>query len=217
MGRSKVHRSNADRQKKKCESRKHHQHQLRRAMAISEYLLLSATEQHRQATVFVDQLEEKYPNKRDVRKTPEFRNWQREQLLLIGKQPPAQIPEDSTNTVKEMVLRIPLMNDSTETKQTPTVPDMPGEIHEDELATVFDEIPADIMSEMMAEIRADPNLCALMNDFNLDLYEEVVDQGTVPDRLEDEINSLIPDPLEDEIISFIPDPLEDEINSLIYF
>ena len=203
MGRSKVVRSKVDIQKMKCESRKHRQHELRRAMAVSEYLLLTATEQHRQATVFVDQLEEKYPNKRDVRKTPEFRNWQREQLLLIGKQSPAQIPEDSTNTVKEMVLRIPLMNDSTKTKQTPTVPDMPGEIHEDELATVsgeihedelatvFDEIPADIMSEMMAEIRADPNLCALMNDFNFDLYEEVLDQGTVPDRLEDEINSLI--------------------------
>ena len=204
----------------KVETRKRHQHELRRAMAVSEYLMLTATDLHRQATEFIDKLEEKYPGKRDVRKTPEFRNWQRVQLLKISKQSSAtdQTPrdQDSTNSKKEMVLRIPLMHDSTnakpgeipadvsgtKAKQTPSVLDMPGETQEDGLSSIFDEIPPDVMNEMMTEIRADPELSAIINDF--DFYEEVVGQGTVPENIGlDDIE--------------IDDRLEDELNSLLYF
>ena len=204
MGRSKINRSEAEKQKIKNESRKRHQHGLRRAMAVSDYLLLTATDQHRQATEFVEKLEEKYPGKRDVRKTVEFRKWQREQLMN-NKQPSAtQSPQDQDNTInkKEMVLRIPLMNADTEAKQIPSV-SLPGETQEDGLTSIFDEIPADVLDEMMAEIRADPALSAIINDFNYDLYEEeeVLDEATVQEnmcldiefdeRLEDELNSLL--------------------------
>ena len=253
MGRRAVVRSEVEKQKMKVESRKRHQHDLRRAMAVSDYLLLTATDLHRQATAFVDQLEEKYPGKRDVRKTVEFRNWQRKQLLLFNKQSslatdqtPAmnceketalqipkdtticvketalqipqditiceketalQIPKDNTNCQKEMVLRIPLMHTGTKAKETPSVPDMPGETQEDQLTSIFDEIPNDMMNELIAEIRADPDLSAIMNDFGLN--EEVLDEGTVPENIYQEMDIG----LDIEI----GDPLEDEINSLLYF
>ena len=250
MGRRAVNRSEVEKQKMKVESRKRHQHDLRRAMAVSDYLLLTATDLHRQATAFVDQLEEKYPGKRDVRKTVEFRNWQRKQLLLFNKQSslatdqtPAmnceketalqipqditiceketalqipkdninreklRTPQDSTNCQKEMVLRIPLIHTGTKAKETPSVPDMPGETQEDQLTSIFDEIPNDVMNELIAEIRADPDLSAIMNDFGLN--EEVLDEGTVPENIYQEMDIG----LDIEI----DDPLEDEINSLLYF
>ena len=217
MGRKPVIRSDVEKQKQKVESRKRHQHELRRAMAVSDYLLLTATDLHRQATEFVDKLEEKYPGKRDVRKTPEFRNWQRNQLFMVNKQSSSlatdQTPDTiceketvSTNCQKEMVLRIPLIQTGTNAKETPAVPNMPeGNTQEDQLTSIFDEIPDDVMNDMMAEIRADPDLSAIMNDFN----EEVLDQGTVPENIYHDLDIC----LDIEI----NDPLEDEINNLLYF
>ena len=265
MGRRAVIRSEVEKQKMKVESRKRHQHDLRRAMAVSDYLLLTATDLHRQATAFVDKLEEKYPGKRDVRKTVEFRNWQQKQLLLFNKQSslatdqtPAmnceketalqipqdtticvketalqipqditiceketalqipkdninreklRTPQDSTNCQKEMVLRIPLIHTGTKAKETPSVPDMPGETQEDQLTSIFDEIPNDVMNELIAEICADPDLSTIMDDFGL--HEEVLDEGTVPENIYQEMDIG----LDIEI----DDPLEDEINSLLYF
>ena len=209
MGRKPVIRSEAEKRNIKVESRKRHQRGLRRAIAVSDYLLLTATDQHRQATAFVEQLEEKYPGKRDVRKTPEFRDWQQKQLLrtsLATDQTPATNCEKETATInpeKEMVLRIPLMQ--TGTQATPSVPDMPGETQaqEDQLISIFEEIPNDVMNEMMAEIRADPDLSAIMNDFCVN--EEVLDEGTVPEM---DI---------DLDIDLDICPLDYEINSLLYF
>ena len=172
-------------------------------MAVSDYLLLTATEQHRQATAFIDQLEQKYPTKRDVRKTPEFRKWQREQMMLLTQQSPlpdqkempTPPPQDKTKGEKEMVLRIPLMD--TKAKETPAV-------SEDQLTSIFHGIPEDVMNEMLAEIRSDPQLNAIMNDISL--YEEVMDEGTV---LYEEMDIGID--LE------IGDPLGDEINGLLYY
>ena len=258
MGRRAVIRSEVEKQKMKVESRKRHQHDLRRAMAVSDYLLLTATDLHRQATAFVDQLEEKYPGKRDVRKTVEFRNWQRKQLLLFNKQSslatdqtPAmnceketalqipkdtticvketalqipkdntnreklRTPQDSTNCQKEMVLRIPLIYTGTKAKETPSVPDMPGETQEDQLTSIFDEIPNDVMNELIAEIRADPDLSAIMNDVGLN--EEVLDEGTVPENIYQEMDIGLDIEMDIGLDIEIGDPLEDEINSLLYF
>ena len=205
MPRKKIDIDPAERQKMKNSSRKKHQHSLRGAMAVSDYLLLTAIEQHRQATAFIDQLEQKYPTKRDVRKTPEFRKWQREQMMLLNQQSPLPdqkempipTPKDNTKGEKEMVLRIPLMD--TKAKETQAVP-------EDQLMSIFNHIPEGVMNEMLAEIRSDPQLDAIMNDFSL--YEEVVmDEGTVLYEKEMDI----------DIDLELGDPLGDEINSLLYY
>ena len=193
---------------RKNEVRMRYRHGQRRALAISDYLLLSATQQHREATEFVIKLEEKYPNKKDVRKTQEFRNWQRTQLDLLNKQTiqatdkPAAI-EDSTTSKKEMVLRIPLID--TNAKESPLVSTMAGEEdplvstmpgEEDQLVSIFDQIPSHIMNELIGEIRADPNLNAIMNDF--DLHEEVISEGNVFD-INLDIDIDIGEPLEEEL------------------
>ena len=97
MGRKLIVRSEAEKRKVKTESRKRHQRDLRRAMAVSHYLLLTATEQHRQATTFVEKLEQKYPDKRDVRKTPEYQNWQQKQLLKRPTTGNEQLPATTGN------------------------------------------------------------------------------------------------------------------------
>ena len=222
MPRNKIVKSQVEKQKAKCESRKRHQLDLRGAMAVSDYLLLAATDLHRQATEFVDRLQEKYPNKRDVRKTYEFRDWQRKQILLVNKhplateQPPAVncqeeeeetvLPAPQDNAKKEMVLRIPLIHNSTKPEEIPTVPNMPVTVtQEDKLVSIFDDIPDGVMSELIAEIRADPTLNAIMNDFGVN--EEVMDEGIVPENIYQELDIDIE----------IPDPLEDEMNNLLYF
>ena len=203
MGRKPSDKSTAEKQKMKVESRKKHQHDLRRAKAVSDYLLLVATDLHRQATEFVIKLEEKYPGKRDVRKTAEFRNWQQKQLFqnqkqsLTTKQTTAQV---SNNSEKEMVLRIPLLQTTTEAKETPPVPDMCGEI-QDLQPSIFDDIPDDVMNNLLAEIRADPEPDAIMNDFGI--HEQILEEGTVPENVHQELdvglNIEIDDPFEDEI------------------
>ena len=235
MGRMPSNRSAVERQKMKVESRKRHQRDLRRAMAVSDYLLLTATDMHRQATEFVNKLEEKYPTKRDVRKTVEFRNWQQNQLFQNNKQSLAtdqttvQVSNNcqkemvfqnnkqslatdqttvqvSNNCQKEMVLRIPLLQSTTNAKETPPVPDMSGET-QDLLPSIFDQIPDDVMNELMAEIRADPELDAIMNDFGLN--EEVLEEGTVPENIHQELDV--------GLNIEIDDPFEDEINRLLLY
>ena len=202
-----------ERQKMRRETRRRYRNNLRRAMAVSEYLRLSATEQHCQATQFVIALEEKYPEKSNVTKTPEFRNWKKEQIMNCQKEtvPTAQISEDNTPQ-KEMILHIPLIsvkNTSTNPKETPTNPketpavlDLSGE---DQLVSIFDEIPDDIMNQMMQEIQADPQLDAIMNDFEFGVHEEVLDQGIVPENICQELDAGIE----------IDDRLEQEIDRLL--
>ena len=231
MGRTPVAKSEAKKHIMKVESRKRHQLDLRRAAFVSDYMLLAAPDLHRQATAFVDQLQAKYPNKRDVRKTDEFRHWQMKQLGLAGndsshgtdqttamnseKETELQTPEDYTNgeretalqppkdgsnRQKEMVLQIPLMRVSTKTKETLPV----LEAQEDQLINIFDDIPNDVMNNLIAEIRADPDLRAIMDNFSLN--EEVQDQ--IPEDLcpEWDIGLDIE----------IGDPLEDDINSMLF-
>ena len=115
--------------------------------------------------------------------------------LADQKEMPIPPPQDNTKGEKEMVLRIPLMD--TKAKETPAVP-------EDQLISIFHDIPEGVMNEMLAEIRSDPQLNAIMNDISL--YEEVVDEGTV----------LYEEEMDIGIDLEIGDPLGDEINSLLY-
>ena len=184
-----------------------YRHGQRRALAISDYLLLAAPQQHMEATEFVMKLEEKYPYKKDVRKTQEFRDWQRTQLGLLDNKTsratdkpvdikdmkdsatPADIEHD-TASKKKMVLRIPLIDINP--KEAPPVSAMPGE--EEQLISMFDEIPSNVMNQIMEEIRADPNLNAILNEF--DMYEEIIDEGNVFDL---DIDIDIGFPLEEEL------------------
>ena len=105
---------------KKNIQRARHRYEQRRALFISDHLLLAAPLQHMEATKFLDELEEKYPEKKDMRTTPEFRLWQRNQLGIHNYKPftNKQTVKKSTRggtqqTVqreKEMVLNVPLLD-----------------------------------------------------------------------------------------------------------
>ena len=225
MGRTSVVKSKAEKHMMKVASRKKHQQDLRRAAFISDYMLLTVPDLHREATLFVEQLQAKYPNKWDVRKTHEFRHWQKKQLGLVGSHSThataqttvinpevnteLQIPEgNASETVlhlpkdganhqqKEMVLQIPLISLGTKTKEIPPV----LEAQEDQSINIFDDIPNDVINNLLAEIRADPYLSAIMDDINLN---------------EEEVQDLCPE-LDIGLNIEIGNPLEEELNNMLF-
>ena len=214
--------------KNKNSSRAQYRHKQRRASAIADYLLLAAPLQYMQAERFVDELEQKYPWKKDVRKTYEFRHWQRTQLTTSSSKPtrtatnngktpctttnsgkssctttnsgktPCKVTNNqqgdtqkSVNTRKEMVLNIQLINTSktnetqTSTQQPPAMPGPEG----GQARSIFDQIPDDVMNNMLKEINEDPALKSILDQF--DLYqEEVVDEGSCLEDIDIEFEEL---------------------------
>ena len=98
--------------KNKNLTRAQHRYNQRRASAIADYLLLAAPLQHMQAARFVDELQQKYPWKKDVRKTYEFRMWQRTQLTTSSSKPThtatnnGKTPSTTTNSGKSVCTTI---------------------------------------------------------------------------------------------------------------
>ena len=209
--------------KKKNIQRARHRHEQRRALFISDHLLLSAPLQHIQATRFLDELEEKYPEKKDMRTTPEFRLWQRNQLDIKSCKPftnkntiKKSTQSDTQQTVrreKEMVLNVPLLDatrwheipssaTATHREETPqaspatpeqeiphSTPPVNPEVEECGIINMFDEIPDQVMDQMIKEINEDPCLKYILDGF--DIYEETVDEGNISD-IDIDIDHLIP-------------------------
>ena len=192
MGRKQVFRSKEEIRIIKGESRKRHKSELRRALAVAHYLRLTAAEQHSKATTFVKELEQKYPTKRDIRKTPEYREWERQQLSIPEERTPV-----TAKSKKEMVLRIPLIQSNAKATQSVLGEIQPQQQQQDHMSSIFEEIPNDIMKQMIEEISTDPDLAAFMNDF--------CGNEEVPDIDSDIILDI------DPLIS----PLEVEINTTL--
>ena len=170
---------------------------VRQALFVSEYLLHKDFELYQQATDLFREINEKYPTKPDLRKSIEFKNWQREQQGLPKIRPrqkrkPRSYPpiydtsNDSTRCVqcvpeaadltqiinnvpkKVMVLKIPLL--------TPQPKTSPQEVCVDEVVNegdieplLFDNISPQTMENLMAELRADPDIANIMDDLEKDL------------------------------------------------
>ena len=203
--------------KHKNRTRAHYRYGQRRALAISDYLVLAAPLQHTEATHFINQLEEKYPHKKDVRKTPEFRQWQRNQLGINNDKSSSTAtnnraakkanqaakkatPGDTRQIIeskKEMILNIRLM-DATQSQEIPQpIPQVsakPG-AEGSETTSIFDQIPDHVMNQMLKDINDDPYLKSILDEF--DIHEEIIDEGNVSDididgmfPLEEELNKL---------------------------
>ena len=63
--------------KDKNKTRAKYRYDQRRAAAIADYLLVTVPLQHMEAVQFINKLEQQYPGKKDIRKTPEFRSFQK--------------------------------------------------------------------------------------------------------------------------------------------
>ena len=185
----------------------------RRASAISDYLLLAAPLQHMKAVQFIDELEQKYPGKKDVRKTPEFRLWQKNQLGISDSKTPSTAtnnqPDEECDrhtygtqqiveSRKEMVLNIQLINTAQPQEISQPIPQasVKSGPEQSEVSSIFDQIPDDVMNRMLKDINEDPCLKSILDQF--DMYEETIDEGWLSDididcefPLEEELNKLL--------------------------
>ena len=105
MGRVKEIHTREERYARKNARRGEMRKEARKAAFITDYLLLRSPEIHREATEFFDQLERIYPTKLDLRKTVQFKNWQRKRLGIPtqgrGNCLDVATPEDHRITVPE--------------------------------------------------------------------------------------------------------------------
>ena len=105
MGRVKEIHTREERYARKNARRGEMRKEVRKAAFITDYLLLRSPEIHREATEFFDQLERIYPTKLDLRKTVQFKNWQRKRLGIPtqgrGNCLDVATPEDHRITVPE--------------------------------------------------------------------------------------------------------------------
>ena len=195
MGRKPLNRSVMEIRAQKNQTRRRHQCHMRRALAISDYLMLATPEMHRQAVQFVDQLTEKYPDKIDIRKTVEFRDWQRNRLTDVSNQSKTSEQADANAIVQKP-------------KETQVVPNA-----EEDLINIFDQTSDNAIKDIVSEIYNDPEFASIMNDFHL----EVLDQGTVPTEMKDDETDRHEYRHDDEtdIEIEIDDRLEDELNKLM--
>ena len=193
--------------KNKNKTRAKYRYDQRRAAAIADYLLVTVPLQHMEAVQFINKLEQQYPGKKDIRKTPEFRSFQKIHLgISDGKTSSTATnnqPGDTgkiVGTKKEMVLNIQLMNtiQTQETSQPiPQASAKPGS-ERGEVNSIFDQIPDDVMNRMLKDINEDPCLKSILDQF--DMYEEeIIDEGSLSDinididcesPLEQELNNL---------------------------
>ena len=174
MGRKPIARSAEEKRIQINASKKRHKDELRRAIAVAEYLCVTATEQHREASKFIQELEQKYPEKRDFRKTREFREWKQKhtetQTLLI---------QSETKATSSVLSETQSLLIQPETKATSSVPSE-SQLQED--LNTLDQIPTDVLDQLTAEIQADPTLNQLL-DIGADIEFD--------DRLEHELNDIV--------------------------
>ena len=171
MGRNPLNKSLEEKRIKRNESRKRHKAELRKAIAVSEYLSVTCTEQHREALKFIDELKQKYPEKWDFRKTREFRDWKQENA---GTRAPIIQPETSS-----VFNEIPLSQAGT--NATSSVPD---EIRWQEDLITPEQIPSDVLDKLTDEIQADPVLSQLLDS-------GVIEDIKFDERLEHELNEIV--------------------------
>ena len=181
---------------------------------ITSYLQVKYPKEYEEAEEYYKQLSVLYPGKRDLTKTTEFlylatgyRSYVQYYRSRIHTKKTKKIKE-KTDISDNMVLEIPLMSSN----------DMDTVVLEekaDESLVISD----DIYDNLIREIRNDPELYAIFNDFNVDISQQPLDLSQ-----EQQIEINIPGPVSqeqiDEIISDLegswPELFEEELMTLDY-
>ena len=138
-----------------------------------------------EATEFYNELRELYPTKCDLRKTDQFKVWKSKQEQEKGKQDTPEPPPPADN----MALKIPLFDTATLTSAQSL-----QTISEEVLGegTIYpslqEEIPGELIEEVLAELRQDPDLKDLFSTVEED-FEKLGAEIEIPEdtRLEDEL------------------------------
>ena len=157
---------------------------------------------NKKANNYYEALQTKYPNKRDLTKTPEFLSLDCKVGKNVGKtRSKTQITTTTTVINDSMTLQIPLMDKS-----------------DVDTATNL-SIPEDINDSLIADLRKDPQLNTVFNDIIAEDKEQQHDQNLqeqVDESLQDldeslqELSNAFPQLFEETT------PLEKELSQLTY-
>ena len=161
---------------------------------ISTYVMKKNKDVYAEAKKFYDDLDKKYPSKRDLTKTDEFVHeitgytsvyWWAQARHQAKKQ------ECNSQETKGMSLEIPLMDK--------------GDVDFAVMAQKVDEslcIPDHIYNNLLAEISKDPAMSSIFNTINQEQPQEIDEQQQELDQILDELDDILPQessPLEQEL------------------
>ena len=143
---------------------------------------------YKEAEMYFNKLNELYPSKIDLRKTLEFR----------------ALHETPMETVKDnMCLEIPLASASTTIEECPlptsleTIEECPlPEDLESIEGIMKDELPTDLIENIVKELKSDPNIAKIMEEIEEQVYKESDPYNDI------DIDIEIDDRLENELIAW---------------
>ena len=192
---------------------------VRESLFIAEYLETKYQNIYMEAATMYNGLNEKYPQKPDLRKTPEFREWKNKtkprSFGLSSKSKYNRLTYKDIMLTKPlqpltMQLEIPLLPSPNSTKQSSdkdddqtTNPPPADILQEGEQASdqqdvrnitpsLTEELSPQVIDKIIQELRDDPDMDDLMRDVEEQIEEELldVDLPEIPDPLGEELNRL---------------------------
>ena len=223
----------------------------RQASFVAEYVFVKYFDIYKEAAQLFNQLNALHPRRPDLRKSIEFKNWQRQikglpeirdykNRTMTNGIFYQDIPLNTNGDVlkdsdiiqmcpkKVMQLNIPLLSipqdkrqergettnhqESEEFQQVNEEVIDEGDTNQDDLTevqpSIFDDLPQETLDDMVSQLQNDPNLAAIMSDFDTDVCMNVqIDNST--EKGHDDENEL-------DIELNIDDLLEKELNDIIW-
>ena len=147
-----------------------------------------------------DELDKKYPTKRDLTKTDEFiQETTGYTSIYQWNLAKLRTKKQGSDNQKDMVVEIQLMN-----KDDVDMAVMTEKVSE-ELC-----IPDNIYNNLVAEISKDPTMSAIFNDLNYEQNEQNEQNEEQQQELSDILDEL------DDILPPEKSPLEDELENIVY-
>ena len=142
----------------------------RKAITCMKYVYEKYPDIYQEACGFFDMLSERYPRKRDLSRTYEFKQLGHKQesvkktTMLEPQLEVYLIPNNTTPTTEE----IPLTNfDSLENEEIHLIPNNTTPTTEEIPLTNFDSLENEEIQKIISELREDPDLAAVFDDIEL--------------------------------------------------
>ena len=174
----------------------------RKTIFVHEYVRAKFNKVYAEAMKFYSQLDQTYPDKKDLCRTTEFRKW-RENVTKKSTAPTQQSAHEAT-----LVLNIPLLSHPPSTVETTSTaselapseiqqsPSTPPEIGAETIVEMppptpletDDEINDRRIQEILAELRDDPDLNRIFNNVE---PNDQIDEGVELPTLEQEMHTDI--------------------------
>ena len=184
----------------------------RESLFITEYMETKYHHIYMEAAAMYNSLNEKYPRKPDLRRTPEFRAWKNvtkpKSFGLVPRQKYRR-PVYESISLKEiqpltMQLEIPLSSSHSPTRQSSVKEYQTDEILQDQPPVQQDisniepslsgEVTPQVIEKIIQELRDDPEMNELMQNVEEQIEEELigldVDLPEIPDPLGEELSQL---------------------------